>query len=78
MVAEEGVKLYERSEFLPPPRRCGLRGESKTKLLGAFSLVRFFGARKEMNVKVFKFLKLRKLRVAPFFGQAKKGYKIIF
>ena len=51
MVAEEGVKLSERSEFLPPPRRCGLRGEPKAKLLGAFSLVRFFGARKEMNVK---------------------------
>jgi hypothetical protein len=51
--AEEGGKLSEsrekRDEFLTPPQSNTSRGEPKAKLLGAFSLVRFFGASKEMN-----------------------------
>jgi hypothetical protein len=49
---ESGIRreLFERREFLPPPRYRALRGEPKAKLLGAFSLVRFFGASKEMNI----------------------------
>ena len=37
-------------EFLPTPRACVSRGnQPKAELLGALSLVRFFGASKEMN-----------------------------
>jgi hypothetical protein len=39
----------KRDEFLTTPRSCSSRGEPKAKLLGAFSLIRFFGASKEMN-----------------------------
>jgi len=35
------------------PCLCVSRGEPQAKLLGTFSLVRFFGVRKEMNVKIF-------------------------
>jgi hypothetical protein len=38
-------------EFVPTPRACVSRGQPKAELLGAFSLVRFFGASKEMNEK---------------------------
>jgi len=48
--ADKGGKLSERSEFLTPPQSNASRGEPKAKLLGAFSLVRFFGASKEMNI----------------------------
>jgi len=52
---KKGGKLFEsrekRDEFLTFPRACASRGEPKAKLLGAFSLVRFFGASKEMNIK---------------------------
>jgi hypothetical protein len=49
---ESGIRreLFERSEFLPPPRYSALRGEPKAKLLGGFSLVRFFVPHKEMNI----------------------------
>jgi hypothetical protein len=49
---ESGIRreLFERSEFLPPPRDSASRGEPKAKLLGAFSLVRFFGPNKEKNI----------------------------
>jgi len=47
--ADEGGKLFERSEFLLPPQSDALRGEPKAKLLGGFSLVRFFVPHKEMN-----------------------------
>ena len=51
----KGGKLSEsrekRDEFLTTPRSCSSRGEPKAKLLDAFSLVRFFGASKEMNIK---------------------------
>ena len=36
-------------EFLPTPRARVSRGQPKAELLGALSLVRFFGASKEMN-----------------------------
>jgi len=49
----KGGKLSEfrekRDEFLTPPRPCASRGEPKAKLLGGFSLVRFFVPHKEMN-----------------------------
>ena len=52
-VRKKGGKLSEsrekRDEFLTTPRSYSSRGEPKAKLLGAFSLVRFFGASKEMN-----------------------------
>ena len=51
---KKGGKLSEfrekRNEFLTPPLTDVLRGEPKAKLLGDFSLVRFFGANKEMNI----------------------------
>jgi hypothetical protein len=50
----KGGKLSEsrekRDEFLTTPRSCSSQGEPKAKLLGAFSLVRFIGANKEMNI----------------------------
>jgi len=49
----QGGKLFEfrekRNEFLTPRLTNISRGEPKAKLMGAFSLVRFFGASKEMN-----------------------------
>jgi hypothetical protein len=39
----------KRDEFLTAPRACASLGEPKAKLLGGFSLVRFFGPNKEMN-----------------------------
>jgi hypothetical protein len=47
--ADKGGKLSERSEFLTPPQSNASRGEPKAKLLGGFSLVRFFVPHKEMN-----------------------------
>jgi len=41
---------------VPSPHSGVSRGEPQAKLLGAFSLVRFFGASKEMNVKFLNFL----------------------
>jgi len=38
---------------LTPPLTNVSRGEPQAKLLGAFSLVRFFGASKEMNEKKY-------------------------
>jgi len=43
----------KRDEFLTPLCACVSRGVLKAKLLGIFSLVRFFGVSKEMNVKKF-------------------------
>jgi len=52
--AVQGATLFEsrekRDEFVPSPHSGVSRGEPKAKLLGAFSLVRFFGASKEMNI----------------------------
>jgi hypothetical protein len=51
---EKGGKLSEsrekRDEFLTAPRPGALLGEPQAKLLGGFSLVRFFVPHKEMNV----------------------------
>jgi hypothetical protein len=51
---KKGGKLFEsrekRDEFLMTPRLCISRGEPQAKLLGGFSLVRFFVPHKEMNV----------------------------
>ena len=51
----KGGKLFKsrekRDEFLTPPCSCVSQGEPQAKLLGTFSLVRFFGVSKEMNVK---------------------------
>jgi len=56
----QGGKLSEfrekRNEFFTPPLTKVLRGEPKAKLLGTFSLVRFFGVSKEMNGKLKEFL----------------------
>jgi len=41
----------KRDEFLTAPRLCASRGEPKAKLLGGFSLVRFFVPDKEMNLQ---------------------------
>ena len=73
MNADEGATLFEsrekQDEFVPSPHLGVSRGEPKAKLLGAFSLVRFFGANKEMNKqKIFKVF-FRTLSFA-----AKKGY----
>jgi hypothetical protein len=50
---KKGGKLFEsrekRDEFLTTPRLCISRGEPQAKLLGAFSLIHFFGASKETN-----------------------------
>ena len=58
MNADQGATLFEsrekRDEFVPSPHSGVSRGQPKAKLLGAFSLVRFFGARKEMNVECLK------------------------
>jgi len=55
----KGGKLFKsrekRDKLLTPPCSCVSRGEPKAKLLGAFSLVRLFGASKEMNKKVSGF-----------------------
>jgi hypothetical protein len=40
----------KRDEFLTAPRPCASRGQPKAKLLGGFSLVRFFVPHKEMNI----------------------------
>jgi hypothetical protein len=53
--ADEGGKLSERSEFLTPPQSNASRGQPKAKLLGCFSLVRFFVPHKEMNIKYLTF-----------------------
>jgi len=54
MNADQGATLFEfrekRAEFVTTPCLWFSRGEPKAKLLGAFSLVRFFGASKEMNI----------------------------
>ncbi len=42
-------------EFVTTPCLWFSRGEPKAKLLGALSLVRFFGANKEMNVRSFSY-----------------------
>jgi len=51
---KKGGKLFEPrekgGEFLTIPRSCISRGEPKAKLLGGFSLVRFFVPHKEMNI----------------------------
>jgi hypothetical protein len=64
---KKGGKLSEsrekRDEFLTAPRSCASRGEPKAKLPGAFSLVRFFGARKEMNVKKVSKTKKMSLKI---------------
>ena len=55
---KKGGKLSKsrekRDEFLTTPCSCSSRGEPQAKLLGAFSLVRFFGASKEMNIKIIE------------------------
>jgi len=53
-----GGKLSESAkadEFLTPPRLCTSRGQPQAKLLGGFSLVRFFVPHKEMNIKYLTF-----------------------
>jgi hypothetical protein len=44
-------KLFERSEFLPRRKKLLMLGEPKADHEGAFFLVRFFGASKEMNTR---------------------------
>jgi len=47
------------------------QGKPQAKLLGTFSLVRFFGVSKEMNVKSFTdFLTLKDI-LYPFFARPK-------
>ena len=65
---KKGGKLFEsrekRDKFLTSPRACASQGEPKAKLLGGFSLVRFFVPHKEMNIKVFK---IKIFQAAVFF-----------
>jgi hypothetical protein len=58
MNVDQGATLFEsrekRDEFVPSPHSGVSRGEPKAKLLGTFSLVRFFGVSKEMNSFLYK------------------------
>jgi len=59
MRADQNVKLFERSEFLPFPLPCVRRGKFRRKAeprntRGGLSLVRFFVPHKEMNEQFLK------------------------
>jgi len=51
--AEEGAKLFERSEFLAPPQANAERGKPQAKLRAAFLLLRFLWPPKKMKVCEF-------------------------
>ena len=59
MTEEEGHKLFERSEFLWPPKAAAEGGEPKAKFLGGLSFAYlFFGRQRKVRFLIQNLLTL--------------------